>query len=89
MGGEKPKRMWWNDEREAAVRRNEGTLNGVLVASDKKTKKNVLKRTERGEVKRCIIHSRRKVNKQFGRKTDEDVVGEVDTTTVFLIYIYK
>ena len=30
--------VWWNDEREAVVRRNEAGLKGLLVASDKETK---------------------------------------------------
>ena len=36
--GKNPKRVWWNDEIKAAVRRKEAGWKGVLTASDEETK---------------------------------------------------
>ena len=41
----------------------------------KKQYKDVWKRTKKRKVKRCIVQSKKKVNKQFGRKMNEDMNG--------------
>ena len=71
-GGENPKSVWWKDEIKPAVRRKE-----VLVPSDEEAKERCMEayREEKRKVKRCIIQRKKKANKQFGRKTNEDVTG--------------
>ena len=77
MGRKNPKSVWWNNEIKAAVRRKEAAWKGVLAASDEKTKERCMEayREQKRRVKGCIIQSKKKVNEQFGRKTNEDVNG--------------
>ena len=77
VGGKNPNSVWWNEEIKAAVRRKEGAWKGLLAASDKETKERCMEayRKERKKVKRCIIQSKKKVNEHFGRKINEDVIG--------------
>ena len=45
-----------------------------MAASDEETKERCMEvYREEKKVKRCIIHSKKKVNEQFGRKMKEDV----------------
>ena len=69
------KSVWWNNEIKAAVRRKESVWKGVLAAS-KSDKRKMYGSVQRGEkVNRRIIQSKNKVNKQLGRKMNEDVNG--------------
>ena len=56
-GGKEPKRVWWNDEIKAPVRRK-----GVLAASDEETKEKCMEtyRVLKRKVKRCIYQSKKK-----------------------------
>ena len=58
--GKSPKRVWWNDEIKAAVRRKEANWKGLLVASDEETKERCIEvyREKKRMVKRCIIQSK-------------------------------
>ena len=55
--------MWWNNKIKAAVRRK-----GFLAASDEETEERCMEvyREEKRKVKRCVIHSKKKVIEQFG-----------------------
>ena len=67
--GKNLKSVWWNDEIKAEL--GEGRLcRRWCSASDEETKDICMEvyREEKREVKRCIIQSKKKVNKQFGRK---------------------
>ena len=76
VGGKNPKRVWWNNEIKAVVRRKEATWKEVLAASDEEVKERCMEayREEKRKVKRCIYQSRKKVNEHF-RKKVEDVNG--------------
>ena len=47
----------------------------MLAASDEEAKERCMEayREENKKVKRCIYHTKKKVNEQFGRKMNEDV----------------
>ena len=77
VGGKNPKTVWWNDEIKTAVRRKESAWKLALAARDEETKEICMEtyREEKRNVKGCIIQSKKKVNKQFGRKLNEDVSG--------------
>ena len=49
----------------------------MLAASDEDAEERCMEayREEKRTVKRCIIHSKKKVNEQFGRKMNDDVNG--------------
>ena len=72
MRGKDPKNVWWNNDVKAVVRKKE-----VLAAINEKAKERCMEayREENIKAKRCIYHSKKKVNKQFGRKMKEDVNG--------------
>ena len=67
--------MWWNDEIKAAVRRKEDIWKEMLTASDEEAKERCMEkcREEKIKVKRCTYQSKKKVNKQFRRKVNEDL----------------
>ena len=67
--GKNPRSVWWNDEINAAVKRKEAALKGVLAARDEETKERCMEacREEKRKVKRCIIRSKKKVNEHLGR----------------------
>ena len=78
VGGKNPKSVCWNSEIKAAVRRKKAAWKEVLVASyeAKETCMEVYIEEKR-KVKRCIYHSKKKVNEQYGRKVNEDVNGNI------------
>ena len=59
---ERTKRVLWNDEIKAAVRRKEAPWKEVLAASDEEAKERCMEayREEKRKVKRCIIQSKKK-----------------------------
>ena len=69
-GGKNKKSAWWNDEETVAVTRKEAAWKEVLVASNEESKERCMEACteEKRGVKRRIIHIKKKVNKQFGRK---------------------
>ena len=75
VGGNNPRRVWWNDEIKAEVRIKEAGWKEVLVASDEEEKERCMEafREEKRKVIRSIIQNKKKVNEQFGRKINEDV----------------
>ena len=72
VGGKNPKTVWWNDEIKATVRRKE-----VLATSNEDAKERCMEayKEEKRKFKRCIYHSKKKVNKQLGRRRNDDVNG--------------
>ena len=77
VAGKNPKSVRWNDKIKAAVRRKEAAWKEVLAASNEETRERCIEayREEKRKVERCIIQSKKKVNKQFGRKMNENVNG--------------
>ena len=75
MGGKNPECVWWNDEVNVAVRRKEAAWKKVSAASNEEAKERCMEacREEKRKVKKCIYHSKKKVNEQFGRKMNENV----------------
>ena len=76
--GEKPKSVWWDDEVKAAVRRKEAAWSEVLTTRDEEAKERCMEayREEKSKLKKYIYQSKKKVNKQFGGKMNEDVYGK-------------
>ena len=77
VGGKNPMSVWWNDEVKAAVKRKDAAWNAALGARDEEVKERCLEvhKEENRKVKSCIYQSKNEVNKQFGRKMNQDVNG--------------
>ena len=77
VGGKNSKSVWWNNETEVAVRKKEAAWKEVLAANNEEVNERYMEayREEKKKVKTCIYQSKKKVNKQFGRKMNEDVNG--------------
>ena len=69
--------MWWNNEVQATFKRKEAAWKEVLAASNEEAKERCMEacREEKRKVERCIYQSKKKVDKYFGRKMNEDVNG--------------
>ena len=77
--GKEPKKCVVERRDKSLVRRKGVAWKGVLAPSNEDIKERCVKayREEKRKVKWCIIQSKKKVNEQFGRKMNEDAIGNM------------
>ena len=67
--------MWQKDVVKAAVEGKDASCRELLEARDEVAKERCMEayKTEKRKIKRCIYQSKKEVNKQLGRKMNQDV----------------
>ena len=64
VGEKNQKRVWWNDEIKAAVRRKEATWKGVMAASDEETKESYMVSCRGEKEEGYKVHNKRCITKR-------------------------